>query len=107
MMRLLRPLLWLAGGVGAFIGFVAVGRLVDVPVRWGDLSGWLDEVTIEEALVELARWLGMVLAGYVVVVAVLVLLGEAGLGCAGGSVGPGAAPSGGRHRRAGAAPAAG
>ena len=80
MTRLLRPLLWLAGGVGAFVGFVAVGRLVDVRLRWGDLSGWLDEVTIEEALVELTRWLGMALAGYVVVVAALVLLGEVAAG---------------------------
>ena len=45
-------------------------------MRWGDLGGWLDEVSVEVALVELARWLGMALAAYVIVVAVLVLLGE-------------------------------
>jgi nucleoid-associated protein YgaU len=75
-MRLLRPLWWLVGATGALVGFVAAGRLVEAPLRWGDLGGWLDEASLEDALVELARWLGMVLAAYVIVVAVLALLGE-------------------------------
>ena len=61
-MRFLRPLLWLAGAAGAMVGFVAVGGLTDVPLRWGDLGGWFDEVSVEDALVELARWVGMALS---------------------------------------------
>ena len=48
----------------------------ETPLRWGDLSGWLDEVSLDSALVEVARWLGIVLAVYVIVVATLVLLSE-------------------------------
>ena len=55
---------------------MALGALNETPLRWGDLSGWLDEVTLESALVEVARWLGIVLALYVIVVAALVLLSE-------------------------------
>ena len=47
-----------------------------MPVRWGDLGGWLEEAGPEGALVEAARWLGIVLALYVAAVAVLVLLSE-------------------------------
>ena len=61
-MRVLRPLLWLAGGVGGAGRVRRAGRLTEVPLRWGDLGGWLDEVTVEVAVVELARWLGIVLA---------------------------------------------
>lgn len=75
-MRFLRPSLWLAGAAGAMVGFAALGGLTDVPLRWSDLGGWLDEVPVEDALVELARWLGMALSVYVIVVSVLVLLGE-------------------------------
>ena len=106
-MRLLRPLLWLVGGVGAFVGFVAVGRATEVPLRWGDLSGWLDEVSIEEALVELARWLGMALAVYVDGRCRAGVVGRGGLVGAGGSGGPcccGVWPA---HRGAGAASAPG
>jgi nucleoid-associated protein YgaU len=79
-MRLLRPLWWLAAATGALVGFVALGGLVDAPLQWGDVGGWLDEVPLEDALVELARWLGMALAVYVIVVAVLVLLSELAAG---------------------------
>ena len=75
-MRLLRPLLWFVVAGGAVVAFVALGELTEVPIRWGDLRGWLDEVSVEVALVELARWVGLALAVYVAVVAALVLLGE-------------------------------
>ena len=75
-MRVIRPLVWLVLAGAALAGFVALGAWNETPVRWGDLSGWLDEVTLESALVEVARWLGIVLALYVIVVAALVLLSE-------------------------------
>jgi nucleoid-associated protein YgaU len=73
-MRVVRPLWWLAVAGAALAGFVAVGEMVELPLRWGDLGGWLEEASIEDALVEITRWVGMVLSGYVVVVAALVLL---------------------------------
>ena len=75
-MRLVRPLVWLVLAGAALVGFVALGSLNETPLRWGDLGGWLDEVSLDSALVEVARWLGIVLAVYVIVVAALVLLSE-------------------------------
>ena len=75
-MRLVRPLVWLVLAGAALVGFVALGSLNETPLRWGDLSGWLDEVSLDSALVEVARWLGIALAVYVIVVAALVLLSE-------------------------------
>ena len=75
-MRLVRPLVWLVLAGAALVGFVALGSLNETPLRWGDLGGWLDEVSLDSALVEVARWLGIALAVYVIVVAALVLLSE-------------------------------
>ena len=44
-MRLVRPLVWLVLAGAALVGFVALGSLNETPLRWGDLSGWLDEVS--------------------------------------------------------------
>lgn len=75
-MRLLRPLLWLVTASAALAGFVALGGSTDVPIRWGDLGAWLDEAGPEGALVEVVRWAGVLLAVYVIAVAMLVLLSE-------------------------------
>jgi nucleoid-associated protein YgaU len=61
---------------GACAAFLWAGRFAPVPVRWSDLSGWLGEVEREDAFVEVARWVGVGVSGYVCASASLALLAE-------------------------------
>ena len=69
-------LLWTIAGAGALALFVAVGEWSSVPVRWTDLSGWLNDVTREDAVIEFVRSLGIALAAYVTIIAGAGLLAE-------------------------------
>ena len=75
--RLVRLLMWVVGAAAALSAFVAVGRWSPVPLRWSDVRGWLDGVSRDEALVEVVRWCGIALAGYVLVISVCAVLAEA------------------------------
>ncbi|MFT3852005.1 MAG: LysM peptidoglycan-binding domain-containing protein [Ilumatobacteraceae bacterium] len=76
MMRLLRPFAWLCASLAALGSFAWLGSISPHPLRWSDPQAWLASVAFEDALVELARCVGLILAAYVVVVALLALLGE-------------------------------
>lgn len=76
MMRLLRPFAWLCASLAALGGFAWLGSISPHPLQWSDPQAWLASVAFEDALVELARCVGLILAAYVVVVALLALLGE-------------------------------
>jgi len=65
----------LAAGASMSV-FVAAGSWSASPLRWSDLSAWLDQARPEEAIVELARWVGIVVSGYVLIVSMLVLLAD-------------------------------
>lgn len=71
-----RLLLWTIAGAGALALFVAMGEWSSVPVRWTDLSGWLNDVTREDAVIEFVRWLGIALTAYVTVIAGTGLMAE-------------------------------
>jgi phage tail protein X len=57
--------------------FVAAGHWSVEPLDWGDLGAWLSRVEPADALVEVARWLGLALAVYVAAVSLTALLAEA------------------------------
>lgn len=71
-----RLLLWTIAGAAALIFFVAAGGWSSLPVRWTDLSGWLSDVTSEDAFIEVVRWLGIAIAAYVTIIAGTGLLAE-------------------------------
>ena len=75
-MRVIRPSSWLCASLVALTAFVWLGSISPAPLHWSEPTGWLDVVSLPDALVELARWLGLVLAAYIAIVALLVVLGE-------------------------------
>lgn len=76
MRRLIRPALFTVVSVAAAVGFVAAGRASPYPIIWNDLGGWLDRAEPVDAFAEMARWLGLALATYVMVVSFTALLAE-------------------------------
>lgn len=79
--RIVRPLLLLAAAVAMTVVLVAVGRRSSSAVQWGDLSGWLEATDPLDVVVEAVRVGGIVLAGYLGVVATLVLMAELLVAC--------------------------
>ncbi len=76
MKRLIRPLVFTTVSVGALVVFLMAERWSVDPLDWRDPGAWLERVDPVDALVEVARWLGMVLAAYVAVVSITALLAE-------------------------------
>jgi phage tail protein X len=76
MRRLIRPALFTVVSVAAVVGFVAAGRASPYPITWNNLGGWLDRAEPVDAFAELARWIGLALATYVMVVSFTALLAE-------------------------------
>lgn len=76
MRRLIRPGLFTVVSVAAAVGFVVAGRASPYPIIWNDLGGWLDRAEPVDAFAEMARWLGLALATYVMVVSFTSLLAE-------------------------------
>ncbi len=76
MRRLARPATFLLSSLLAVVAFRYARHAIDHPIGWGDLGGWLDRTDPTDALAEIACLLGLILAGYVAVVAALALLGE-------------------------------
>ena len=72
-----RALIWLAVSAAFLAAFVVAGRWSISPLDFGQVGTWLDETEPIDAFVEVARWIGVVLAGYVVAVSLLVLASEA------------------------------
>ena len=77
MRRLVRPAAFVGVSAVALIGFVLAGRLSADPVSTSDLPGWLDRADPVDALTEIARLIGIVLAAYVAIVSLVALLAEA------------------------------
>lgn len=76
MRRVVRSLGWvIAAGVAVAV-FVAAGAWSAAPLRWGDLGGWMTDTDPADAVVEVARWAGIAIAGYVGAVATLVFIGD-------------------------------
>ncbi len=76
MRRVLQTSVWLLAAGASMAVFMAAGSWSASPLRWSDLSAWLDQARPEEAIVELARWVGIVVSGYVLIVSMLVLLAD-------------------------------
>lgn len=76
MQRLIRPTVFTAVSVGALAVFLIAERWSVDPLDWRAPGGWLARVDPVDALVELARWVGIVLAAYVAIVSVTALLAE-------------------------------
>ena len=74
--RIGQLMLWVLVAGGAFALFVWSGRFAPLPFRWSDPSGWLREVERDDAFVEVARWSGVLVSGYVCVSALLALFAE-------------------------------
>jgi hypothetical protein len=74
--RLARLAAWVTVAGAACGVFVWASRFAPIPMRWSDLSGWLRDVERDDAFVEVARWLGVALSGYVFTSAVLALCAE-------------------------------
>jgi|GEM_PF-2557445 len=72
-----RALIWLAVSAAFLAAFVVAGRWSISPLDLSRVGTWLDETEPIDAFVEVARWIGIVLAGYVVAVSLLVLASEA------------------------------
>jgi len=72
-----RALSWLAVSAAFLAAFVVAGRWSISPLDFSQVGTWLDETEPIDAFVEVARWIGIVLAGYVVAVSLLVLASEA------------------------------
>jgi hypothetical protein len=76
MSRLVRPAVYaLVAGLSLLL-FVTAGRVTSQPIRWSEVGAWLDRVDPVDALVELARWIGIALSGYVFAVALAALVSE-------------------------------
>ena len=76
MKRLSRPLLFTSIAVSAMITFVAAGSWAATPIDVTDISGWLRVADPVDALAELARVAGLLLAGYVALVSAAALVAE-------------------------------
>ncbi len=76
MRRFVRAVALLVLSFGALVALVAVGRGSATAVTWGDLSGWLEGTDPLDAVVEAARLCGLLVAGYVALVAALVVLAD-------------------------------
>ncbi|MFN3256350.1 MAG: LysM peptidoglycan-binding domain-containing protein [Ilumatobacter sp.] len=72
-----RALIWLAVSAAFLAAFVVAGRWSISPLDFPQVGTWLDGTEPIDAFVEVARWIGIVLAGYVVAVSLLVLASEA------------------------------
>jgi nucleoid-associated protein YgaU len=79
MKRLARPAAYTATSVAALWAFVRAERWSVDPLDWRDPRSWIDRIDPEDALVEMARWLGIALAAYVALTALMALLAEASL----------------------------
>lgn len=77
MKRLARPAVYTVASAIALWVFVWARQWSVDPLDWRDPSGWLQRVDPVDALVEVARSLGIVLAVYVVLVSITALLAEA------------------------------
>jgi nucleoid-associated protein YgaU len=75
--RFARLAAWVVVAGGGCAAFLWMGRFAPVPFRWSTPAGWLSEVERDDAFVEVARWIGVALSGYVCVSAMLALLAEA------------------------------
>lgn len=76
MRRLMRPAAFAAVSIAAIVGFVLVGRLSPESLSLNDFGGWLDRADPIDALVEIARLLGLGLGLYVATVSVVALFAE-------------------------------
>ncbi len=76
MKRLIRPAVFTVVSMGALVVFLLAERWSVDALDWRDLNAWLERVEPIDALVEVARWLGIILAAYVAVVSVAALLAE-------------------------------
>ncbi len=76
MRTVLRPLGFVLVSGASLAAFIGAGAATPDPVDLADVSGWLDRVDPVDALVEVARMAGIVLAAYVLVVSVLALVAE-------------------------------
>lgn len=77
MKRLVRPATYLAASAAALWTFTWAGQWSIDPFDANDPTGWLRRVDAVDALVEIARWLGIMLAAYVAVVSLIALFAEA------------------------------
>lgn len=76
MRRLIRPALFTVISISAVAAFVLLGGASPEPVTVDDIAGWLDRVEPVDALAEIARGVGLVLAVYVAAVSVTALVAE-------------------------------
>ena len=76
MKRLSRPLLFTSIAVAAIVTFVAAGSWAATPIDVTDMSGWLRAADPVDALAELARVAGLLLAVYVALVSAAALVAE-------------------------------
>ena len=76
MKRLSRPLLFTSIAVAAIVTFVAAGSWAATPIDVTDISGWLRVADPVDALAELARVAGLLLAVYVALVSAAALVAE-------------------------------
>lgn len=77
MKRLVRPAAYTAASAAALWSFVWARQWSIDPLDWSDPAAWLRRVDAVDALVEVARSLGIVLATYVALVSFTALLAEA------------------------------
>ncbi|MGE0306230.1 MAG: LysM peptidoglycan-binding domain-containing protein [Acidimicrobiia bacterium] len=73
---MLRPVGFVLVSGASLAAFVVAGAATPDPVGLADVSGWLERVDPVDALVEVARIAGIVLAAYVLLVSVLALVAE-------------------------------
>ena len=73
----MRPAAFTAVSVAAAMTFLAAAQWSIEPLDLDDPGGWLSRVEPADALVEMARWLGLGLALYVAAVSLTALLAEA------------------------------
>lgn len=76
MKRLVRPAVFTALSVAALVTFVWAARWSVDPLDWRQPGAWLDRVDPVDAVVEVARWVGIVLSAYVGVVSLTALVAE-------------------------------
>jgi len=76
MHRLIRPMIFMTIAIAAAVAFALAGRLSPATLDWRDIGGWADRTEPADALAELARGTGLVLAIYVGLVSAAALLAE-------------------------------